>query len=293
MILIDLVGKKFGRWTVLSFCCQDKNKNSRWKCICECGNEALVLRWSLMSGSSKSCGCLNRDVHSALAKHGQSKRGNPTAEYTAWAHMKQRCRNPENKQYYQYGGRGITVCDRWFDSFEAFFEDMGKKPSPDHSLDRFPNNNGNYESGNCAWRTIPEQNRNKRDNRWLEYNGDSRVIVDWAKKWGVSYQCLQQRLETNTFVEIYENYEKISPDKKIKKSGIIRSDSRKIEVIENGVSIKVYPSVSITMKEENVSKIVLYSHLKSIKYFMYRDKTKNKKIPFDYSGFDKTYRYKK
>lgn len=95
-------------------------------------------------------------------KHGGWK----TTEYTIWSQMKQRCLNPRNNSYHKYGGRGIKICERWQDSFEAFLEDVGKRPSMAHTLDRFPDNDGNYESGNVRWATIDQQANNKRPDIW-------------------------------------------------------------------------------------------------------------------------------
>src|ERR1700761_5630280 len=178
MSIIDLTGQKFGRWTVIEMCVNYKRGKTMWVCRCDCGVERAVKGDSLRSGVSSSCGCYNREVVRALAKHGMSG----TPEYTAWLHMRDRCRNPDHEQYPDYGGRGVLVCDRWYDSFEHFYSDMGPKPSKKHSLDRLDNEYGNYEPSNCEWRTAREQLRNTRRNRWIEHNGERMVLIDWAKK---------------------------------------------------------------------------------------------------------------
>lgn len=105
-------------------------------------------------------------------KHGQTANGKISPEHKAWAAIKQRCYNPNASKYKYWGGRGITVCERWLNSFENFLADMGKRPSDKHSLDRFPNKEGNYEPGNCRWATIEQQNENRSNNVIIEYNGE-------------------------------------------------------------------------------------------------------------------------
>jgi hypothetical protein len=106
-------------------------------------------------------------THSNMAQrtHGESTRGGPTPEYTVWALMKQRCNNPRSTAFFYYGARGIGVCERWTNSFEAFLADMGRRPSPQHSIDRYPDNDGDYEPGNCRWATKQEQQVNKKRRR--------------------------------------------------------------------------------------------------------------------------------
>jgi hypothetical protein len=115
-----------------------------------------------------------------------------TKEYRAWSHMLSRCTNPMDKAYHYYGGRGISVCDRW-SSFKNFFEDMGRSTSDVHSIDRI-NNDGNYEPGNCRWATVKEQRRNKRDNRILTINGERRTLAEWVEKAGAIYKTAHNRL---------------------------------------------------------------------------------------------------
>jgi hypothetical protein len=116
-----------------------------------------------------------------------------TSEYKSWAAMIQRCTNTNNDRYIRYGGRGITVCDRWLNSFEAFYEDMGSKPGPDYSIER-RENNGNYEKNNCYWATKEEQANNKRNNVFYEYNGISKTISEWSREYNVEYGKLYSRL---------------------------------------------------------------------------------------------------
>lgn len=157
--VIDITGLRFGRWSVLRRNGVDTDNKAMWLCRCDCGRESIVLGKSLRSGKSLSCGCLLREI--LLKKHtthGKRK----SLEYSSWTRMKQRCCNPRDSRYKDYGERGIAVCERWLTSFENFYNDMGVRPSKEYSLDRI-NVNGNYEPTNCKWATSAEQRRNRRD----------------------------------------------------------------------------------------------------------------------------------
>lgn len=128
--------------------------------------------------------------------HGESGLGKWTPEYRAWANMLARCYNRKSVRFKDWGGRGISVSETWRHDFRAFLRDVGRKPSPSHSLDRFPDADGNYEPGNVRWATIDQQNRNKTSSVLLTFSGQTMTLVEWSEKTGINYKALHQRIRT-------------------------------------------------------------------------------------------------
>lgn len=186
----NLIGERFGRLVVIG---RSPNRagetNAIWLCRCDCGNESEVRSGSLKNGGTQSCGCLCRDrVIAAKTTHRMTK----SREYRCWRGIKQRCNNPNDRGYKNYGGRGIRVCGRWNESFERFFEDMGEAPEG-MSLDRI-DNNGDYSPKNCRWATPETQHRNRRNNHVLTARGKSMIIWDWHKETGANRSTILSRL---------------------------------------------------------------------------------------------------
>lgn len=138
---------------------------SIWECVCDCGATALVTGGNLTRGITRSCGCLRKEKAplNAIRKHGEAKSKGlaPSREYNIWGGIVQRCCNPRNAAFAHYGGRGISMCDEWRRDFTAFVRDVGRSPSPAHSIDRYPNPDGNYEPGNVRWATPMQQRHNR------------------------------------------------------------------------------------------------------------------------------------
>lgn len=178
---------------VLEYTGQKRWGNCLWLCQCDCGRQLTVLSNNLSRGYTKSCGCLR---HNRLKTHGLSK----SRTYAIWRAMRMRCANMKDASYPYYGARGIKVCERWR-SFENFLADMGKRPSPEYSLDRYPDNDGNYEPGNVRWATQKEQSNNTRHNVWIEFNGERRTVRQWAKTMRINECTLHRRLRSGWSTE--------------------------------------------------------------------------------------------
>lgn len=188
----SLIGQRFGRLTVCDVDKPDKWRQMHWICLCDCGVFTTVSGGDLRTDHIRSCGCLRREVaRERHFSHGHS--GNRSAEYSSWLSAKERCSNPRNKRWSSYGGRGIKMCERWIHSFEAFLEDMGPRPSRNHSIDRWPDNNGNYEPGNCRWATRKEQALNRRSNSHITVRGVTKTIREWSDETGIQRGTLSYR----------------------------------------------------------------------------------------------------
>lgn len=194
----DLTGQKFGRLTVESFAGKNSRRYATWLCQCDCGNKTVVCGSDLRSGNTKSCGCyhdeVSRDRHK---RHGMCH----TKLYYVWVGMRGRCFNPNNKSYKNYGGRGITVCDEWKDSFSAFYDWALSNGYKDGlSIDRIKNNS-DYSPENCRWTTQKVQNNNRRSNHFIEFNGETHTISEWAAKLGLTNRTLEKRISKGEPIE--------------------------------------------------------------------------------------------
>lgn len=191
----NLRGIRFNRLLVLDRVPR-YGKDAIWYCECSCGNLTTARSADLRTDHVKSCGCWNDETRKKVCSnretHGHSKLRRITSEYSAWTGMKGRCENVKHKQFECYGGRGITICERWRKSFENFILDMGAKPHPSLSLDRI-DNNGNYEPLNCRWATRTQQANNNRLCVYVTIGNDTLTISQWSKKFNRTPATIRSR----------------------------------------------------------------------------------------------------
>lgn len=188
----DLTGRRFGKLVALSRLTGVGARNVYWLCQCDCGNTKAIAASSIRSTfpKKKGCGC---EQGMTLHGHCPQDQARKHPLYGIWQAMIHRCRNPKSKFYDRYGGRGISVCERWR-SFPAFLSDMGEKPSASHSLDRI-DNNGNYEPGNCHWATKTEQQNNMSSNKWVKIDGKSMTMAQCCRSYGIKHTTVIGRLQ--------------------------------------------------------------------------------------------------
>ena len=190
-----ILGHKFGRLTPIRSAGKGKYGDTMWECVCDCGNHSYVSTSRLLRGKSLSCGCYSRDVCiERSTKHNGSHRGNTEKLYRIWNDMKRRCSKEYRSDYERYGGRGITVCSEWQESYETFRDwAMSHGYKPGLSIDRIDNNNG-YSPDNCRWETMQRQANNKRNNRVVEVNGEKMTLADACRSLGLKYGTIHSRL---------------------------------------------------------------------------------------------------
>jgi hypothetical protein len=205
--VIDLTGQRFGKLTVLRRVENDRQGKARWACVCECRQDTVVSSDSLRSGNTQSCGCWGRTkLAQSRLRHGHARKSAGSKLYKAWCHLKSRCLTPTDHKYPCYGGRGITVCERWVkgedgkSGFECFAADMGPHPGEGWSIDR-KDNDGPYSPDNCRWATADEQSRNRRNNLRFTIHGETRCLKDWARRYGMRYMTVYARVEDGWPVE--------------------------------------------------------------------------------------------
>lgn len=199
----DLSGKVFSEWTVIRLG-EKKNGKTHWICRCSCGREENVCSASLINGVSTRC---VKCYQKTMGTHGHTKKGKEHPLYNIWISMIARCDNPNHLSYKYYGGRGIKVCDRWYDLL-SFAEDMGPRPKR-LTIDRI-DNNGNYEPSNCRWVTYKQNSRNKRSNRIIEYHGIKKCISEWAEFFNIRNDTFDHYMKRNGFEKAYKHFAKNS-----------------------------------------------------------------------------------
>lgn len=186
---VDIAGQRFGRLVAVELRGR-KNGKAAWLCRCDCGREIVTLGTMLRMGDSRSCGCYAADRAARLHRtHGASK----SPEYKTWRSMLGRCHRKTDPGWKNYGGRGISVCERWRRSFQSFLADMGPRPSPAHSIDRINNDRG-YGPGNCRWATQLQQQNNRRSTRLAMFRGRRLSLSEIAREAGVPFQTLWRRV---------------------------------------------------------------------------------------------------
>lgn len=189
---IDMTGRRYASITVVGESVRTRDGGRKWFALCDCGKTFEAAGAKIRSGEVITCPpCSKERVRRARTKHGLKW----SAEYRIWTHIKSRCYNEKVPAYKHYGGRGISMCDRWRASFENFLADMGPRPTSDHSIDRFPDKDGNYEPGNCRWATEVEQQNNRRNNRKITIGGQTKNMCQWADENGLRREAVYKRLK--------------------------------------------------------------------------------------------------
>jgi hypothetical protein len=195
----DLTGRRFGRLVVARYETESKlpRNRLRWECKCDCGSVVLLRSGALVSGNTRSCGCLGREARVQRVTHGETRSGHQSPEYRVYRGMLERCFNPKSVSYRTYGGRGITICPQWLgeNGFAKFLKHVGRKPSPTHQIDRFPDTNGSYRPGNVRWATVAEQQRNRRSTILVERDGRTMCLVDWCTELGINVWTVYTRVQ--------------------------------------------------------------------------------------------------
>ena len=187
-------GSCFGKLTVIADVAPLSRYARRVECRCQCGTVKHIGLRHLLSGKTISCGChKNEGIRQRSTIHGHKPRTGCSREYDAWCNLRRRCYDPEHPRYADWGGRGISVCDRWRHDFAAFIADMGPRP-PKHQIDRI-NNDGNYEPGNCRWANTHQQRHNRRLYRPVVVDGRETTIADLARRHGFIHSTLHRRLK--------------------------------------------------------------------------------------------------
>lgn len=198
---IDLTGKKFGKLTVIERTF-NKNNSVCWLCLCDCGNYTVVRSDALRQGITKSCSCLQKEiVKKTCKKNFEKHKLSKSRINNIWFNIKQRCYNPNNSKYKNYGGRGITVCQEWQDDFMNFYNwAMNNGYQEDLTIDRI-DVNGNYEPFNCRWVNLKVQQNNRSNNRLIQYQNQIHTLAEWATITNIKYTTLKRRIDCGWSLE--------------------------------------------------------------------------------------------
>lgn len=220
---INIVGMKFNKLLVLQRVADPKYKHASWLCRCDCGVLVVVVGNNLRNGGTKSCGCSKGEF---IAKALSTSASKYPKEYKTYCGMIQRCTNPKSDSYDYYGGRGISICSRWLESFENFIADMGRKP-PGFTIDR-KEFDGDYEPNNCRWLSVKEQSRNKSTNVVITHRDVTMLLVDWEEALGLPSRKLKDRLKyCKNFDDFLTKYGFLAKCKDIVKSSFLYKLQRK------------------------------------------------------------------
>lgn len=184
--ILNLTGRRFSRLVALQPSGARRQRSIEWECMCDCGTLTKVASSKLVSGETRSCGCIRAEIHTT---HAMSS----TLEYRIWSQMKERCYNPNNSRWPTHGRRGIKVCDRWRNSFENFIADMGARQSQGLSIERL-DNDGDYTPQNCIWATSQQQAENRGTTRLIEIDGKRQSLKAWCREVGVPYLRTWKRI---------------------------------------------------------------------------------------------------
>ena len=197
--VIDLVGQRFGRLTVIGRAENDKYNHARWHCMCDCGNASVAWGSNLKKGRTLSCGCLKVEKMGSGINKKHGMKNHPL--YSIYTGMRGRCYSVTNKAYANYGGRGISVCDEWLENPVIFFEwAMTNGWEPGLTIER-TDNDGGYSPDNCKWATITEQNRNKRNVKKVTFNGEERLLCDLIRESGLNEAAIRKRVESGWSID--------------------------------------------------------------------------------------------
>lgn len=255
---IDITGQKFGRLTVIEIAGRNKGR-IMWRCKCDCGNEAIIPSYYIRTGASKSCGCLIKENGEKIAPKVTKHGGTHTRIYRIYCGMKERCCNPTCDAYHHYGGRGIKICDEWLgeNGFKTFREwALSHGYEENLSIDRI-DNDGDYCPENCRWVDVKTQSNNKRDNIYLEYNGEVHTAIEWSEILEISYSRILDRVKNGESIEdivnnppkAYMERENVEIRKILKKENIMQKEvAEKVGIYKS--SLSKWMKYPLTEKQE-------------------------------------------